>query len=180
MKVTNLTGTEPSDQRKWVIHVVVEDNPTSLFRIVSMLRHLGLDIASLSADFRSSENVMEITIVSRSALIHIDHIVKQLGRSVDLISVWAKTEAEIILAQVAIARIEKQKFVDRVASEQLINGNIKVVASYEDSLVVTICDSPSNIDKTIDNLMSDASLLEFAVGGTITMKFHPLTETSEA
>jgi acetolactate synthase-1/3 small subunit len=156
-----------------MISAIVEDRPGVLFKVTSLIRRRGFNIATITVGGSEKENISRITITMRGAPRVVEQLVKQLSKIPDIIKIIELTPDEAVyreLAMVKVAAEEPAKRSDILNYISIFRG--RVIDASTDSLVIEIVGNPTKISAFLD-LMRSFGVVELARTGTVALARGP-------
>jgi len=128
--------------------VLMQDRPGVLNRAVSMFRRRGYNIASLSVGHTETPGVSRMTIVVESD--HVEQVVKQLYRLVEVLKVSDVTSEPVVEREMALIKLHvpSQQRAEIVALTEVFAAKIVDVAV--NTMVIEMTGGPAKVENFID------------------------------
>ena len=128
--------------------VLMQDRPGVLNRAVSMFRRRGYNIASLSVGHTETPGVSRMTIVVESD--HVEQVVKQLYRLVEVLKVSDVTGEPVVEREMALIKLHvpSQQRAEIVALTEVFAAKIVDVAV--NTMVIEMTGGPAKVENFID------------------------------
>jgi acetolactate synthase-1/3 small subunit len=157
------------DEDLHLISAIVEDRPGVLFKVTSLIRRRGFNIATITVGGTEKENISRITITMRGAPRVVEQMVKQLSKIPDVIKIIELTPAEAVYRELAMVKVTAQepgKRSDILSYISIFRG--RVIDVSKDTLVIEIVGNPNKVNAFID-LMKGFGIVELARTGTVAL-----------
>lgn len=162
-----------------MISAIVEDRPGVLFKVTSLIRRRGFNIATITVGGTEKENVSRITITMRGAPRVVEQMVKQLSKIPDVIKIIELTPEDAVYRELAMVKVTAQ---DPARRSDVLNYisifRARVIDASRDSLVIEIVGSPNKINAFLD-LMKGFGIVELARTGTVALARGPRSSREE-
>lgn len=128
--------------------VLMQDRPGVLNRAVSMFRRRGYNIASLSVGHTETTGVSRMTVVVESD--HVEQVVKQLYRLVEVLKVSDVTDDPVVEREMALVKLHvpSQQRAEVVALTEVFGAKIVDVAV--NAMVIEMTGGPAKVENFID------------------------------
>lgn len=128
--------------------VLMQDHPGVLNRAVSMFRRRGYNIASLSVGHTETPGVSRMTVVVESD--HVEQVVKQLYRLVEVLKVSDITDDAVVEREMALVKLHvpSQQRAEVVALTEVFGAKIVDVAV--NTMIIEMTGGPAKVENFID------------------------------
>jgi len=157
------------DRDLHIISATVEDRPGVLFKVTSLIRRRGFNIATITVGSTEKEKVSRITITMGGDVRVVEQLVKQLSKIPDVVKITELTLDESVYRELALVKVvaqDQQKRSDILNYLTIFRG--RVIDASKDSLIVEIVGSPGKIDAFLD-LMKSFGIAEMARTGMVAL-----------
>jgi len=131
-----------------ILVVLMQDHPGVLNRAVSMFRRRGYNIASLAVGHTETAGVSRMTVVVESD--HVEQVVKQLYRLVEVLKVSDVTDDPTVEREMALVKLHvpSQQRAEIVALAEVFGA--KIVDVSVTAMVIEMTGGPAKVDNFID------------------------------
>lgn len=131
-----------------ILVVLMQDHPGVLNRTVSMFRRRGYNIASLAVGHTETTGVSRMTVVVESD--HVEQVVKQLYRLVEVLKVSDVTDDPTVEREMALVKLHvlSQQRAEIVALAEVFGA--KIVDVSVNAMVIEMTGGPAKVDNFID------------------------------
>jgi acetolactate synthase-1/3 small subunit len=151
---------------KHTLLALLEDHPGALHRAISLFRRRAFNIESIAVGASEAAGVSRMTLVVDAS--HVEQVVKQLDRLIDVLQVRDVTREATLERETALLRLlvpdgQRQEI---VALCSVFGGRVLDVGS--NSMVLELTGRPSDVDHFID-LVRPFGLKELTRTGRIAM-----------
>jgi acetolactate synthase-1/3 small subunit len=151
---------------KHTIVALIQDHPGALNRAVSLFRRRGFNIHSIVVGPSETPDISRMTLVVEAE--HVEQVVKQLYRIIEVTKVTDVTHAHVLQRELALLKVHapQRSRPEVVALAQAFQARILDTGSH--SMILELTDAPAAIDRFI-NLLKPFGLKELARTGRIAM-----------
>ncbi len=148
------------------IAALMQDHPGALNRAISLFRRRGFNIHSIAVGPSETPGIARMTLVVDAQ--HVEQVVKQLNRLIDVIKVCDLTDQRTLERETALIKVHAPpgSRADIVALCSIFHARILDAGSR--SLVIELTDTPATLDRFTD-LVRPFGLKEMARTGQIAM-----------
>ncbi|MCD8355559.1 MAG: acetolactate synthase small subunit [Clostridia bacterium] len=139
---------------KYIISALVQNNSGVLARVSSLFGRRGFNIYSLTVSPTVDETISRITIVVLGDEYTLDQVLKQMQKLEECIEVSHINEDEAFCRELALIKIAGDEAERESVREVCALYQAKVVDSSEESIIIRVSGTPSQIDtflSIIDN-----------------------------
>jgi acetolactate synthase-1/3 small subunit len=134
--------------KKHTIVALVQDRPGVLSRFVGLIRRRGFNIESLAVGHSETPEISRITLVVESD--HVEQVVKQLYRLIEVIKVSDVTDDPTVEREMVLVKVHSTPSTrtDIISLANVFNA--KVVDIGTNSMIVEMTGTPSKVENFID------------------------------
>ena len=101
-----MTKNNKENERKHTISVMVENRPGVLARVAGLFARRGFNINSLAVSATEDPEISRMTIVTKGDEAHLEQVIKQLNKLVDVISISDHTKDDRLEREIALLKIQ--------------------------------------------------------------------------
>jgi acetolactate synthase-1/3 small subunit len=146
-----------------IISALVEDRPGVLFKVASLIRRRGFNIATITV------GGTEITITMRGNPAIVEQLVKQLSKIPDVIKISELDPEDSAFRELALVKVSATDPAKRSDILNYINiFRARVIDASKDSLVIEVVGQPRKIQAFLD-LMKGFGIIEMAKTGIVAL-----------
>jgi acetolactate synthase-1/3 small subunit len=157
------------DEGLHIISAIVEDRPGVLFKVTSLIRRRGFNIATITVGSTEKEKVSRITMTMEGDVRIVEQLIKQLSKIPDVVKITELTPTESVYRELAIVKVSAQ---DQAKRSDILNYITifrgRVIDASKDSLIIEIVGSPNKINAFLD-LMKSFGIAELARTGMVAL-----------
>ncbi|MGA2572786.1 MAG: acetolactate synthase small subunit [Candidatus Methanomethylicaceae archaeon] len=157
------------DEGLHIISAIVEDRPGVLFKVTSLIRRRGFNIATITVGSTEKEKVSRITMTMGGDVRIVEQLIKQLSKIPDVVKITELTPTESVYRELAIVKVSAQ---DQAKRSDILNYITifrgRVIDASKDSLIIEIVGSPNKINAFLD-LMKSFGIAELARTGMVAL-----------
>ncbi|MDI9644355.1 MAG: acetolactate synthase small subunit [Candidatus Verstraetearchaeota archaeon] len=152
-----------------IISAIVEDRPGVLFKVTSLIRRRGFNIATITVGSTEKERISRITITMRGNPAIVEQLVKQLSKIPDVLKISELEPDESAFRELALIKVSATDPTKRWDILNYINiFRARVIDASKDSLVVEIVGQPKKIQAFLE-LMKGFGVIEMAKTGIVAL-----------
>jgi acetolactate synthase-1/3 small subunit len=157
------------DEDLHIISAIVEDRPGVLFKVTSLIRRRGFNIATITVGSTEKEKVSRITMTMEGDVRIVEQLIKQLSKIPDVVKITELAPAESVYRELAMVKVSAQ---DQAKRSDILNYITifrgRVIDASKDSLIIEIVGSPDKINAFLD-LMKSFGIAELARTGMVAL-----------
>ena len=153
---------------KYVLSIVVDNNPNVMARVSSMFARRRFNMTSVTAAQTSDPNVSVITIVTEGDAHVLDQAIKQTRKLQEVRSITLLPRNESLLSETIMIRLSFDDKNISLIKDIVEVYRAKIIDLTSSSMVVQLTGKPSKIDGFIE-VMSPYQVLEMCRSGIIGM-----------
>lgn len=160
---------EPAPE-KHTISVLVENRPGVLARVSGLFARRGFNIDSLAVCATEDPAVSRMTVVTRGDSRHLEQIVKQLDKLIDVITILDHTHDDLIEREIALVKVHAT-VANRSEIMQLatvFHAEVDHISPQEETMILEVTGEATKIDAFLETL-SKFEIEELVRTGTIAM-----------
>jgi acetolactate synthase-1/3 small subunit len=169
VNVQPLNAPQPAT-RKHTISVLVENRPGVLARVSSLFARRGFNINSLAVSATQDPDVSRMTIVTMGDERHLNQVIKQLDKLIDVITIYDHTEDDLVEREIALIKL-RATLANRMEIMQLaqvFRAEIVSISPKEETVILEIMGEEQRIDTFMETL-GKFEVLEFVRTGKIAL-----------
>jgi acetolactate synthase-1/3 small subunit len=152
-----------------IISALVEDRPGVLFKVASLIRRRGFNIATITVGGTEKDNISRITITMRGNPAIVEQLVKQLSKIPDVIKISELDPEDSAFRELALVKVSATDPAKRSDILNYINiFRARVIDASKDSLVIEVVGQPRKIQAFLD-LMKGFGIIEMAKTGIVAL-----------
>lgn len=157
------------DEDLHIISAIVEDRPGVLFKVTSLIRRRGFNIATITVGSTEKEKVSRITMTMGGDIRIVEQLIKQLSKIPDVVKITELIPADSVYRELAMVKVTAQ---DQAKRSDILNYITifrgRVIDASKDSLIIEIVGSPNKINAFLD-LMKSFGIAELARTGMVAL-----------
>jgi acetolactate synthase-1/3 small subunit len=157
------------DEDLHIISAIVEDRPGVLFKVTSLIRRRGFNIATITVGSTEKEKVSRITMTMEGDVRIVEQLIKQLSKIPDVVKITELIPADSVYRELAMVKVTAQ---DQVKRSDILNYITifrgRVIDASMDSLIIEIVGSPNKINAFLE-LMKSFGIAELARTGMVAL-----------
>ena len=153
---------------KYVLSIVVDNNPNVMARVSSMFARRRFNMTSVTAAQTSDPNVSVITIVTEGDAHVLDQAVKQTRKLQEVKSITLLPRNESLLSETIMIRLAFDDKNISLIKDIVEVYRAKIIDLTSSSMVVQLTGKPSKIDGFLE-VMSPYNIIEMCRSGIIGM-----------
>jgi len=156
--------------RKHTISVLVENKPGVLARVSSLFARRGFNIASLAVSSTEDSEISRMTIVTQGDEGHLEQVIKQLNKLIDVITILDHTEDDLISREVALvkvhATVDNRSEIMQLAT--VFRGEVVSLSPREETMILEVTGEEDKIEAFLESL-SKFKVIEMVRTGKIAL-----------
>lgn len=125
-----------NEMKEYTLSVLTEDKPGLLNRLTIIFSRRKINIESLNVSSTEVIGVSRYTLVVTETREHLDKVVKQIRRLVDVLGAFVYDEHQISYREIALYKISTQVFESTNVIEALIRNNGARIVSADQNHVI--------------------------------------------
>jgi acetolactate synthase-1/3 small subunit len=157
------------DEDLHIISAIVEDRPGVLFKVTSLIRRRGFNIATITVGRTEKDKVSRITMTMEGDVRIVEQLIKQLSKIPDVVKITELTPTESVYRELAMVKVSAK---DQATRSDILNYITifrgRVIDASKDSLIIEIVGVPNKIDAFLD-LMKSFGIAELARTGMVAL-----------
>jgi acetolactate synthase-1/3 small subunit len=157
------------DEDLHIISAIVEDRPGVLFKVTSLIRRRGFNIATITVGSTEKEKVSRITMTMEGDVRIVEQLIKQLSKIPDVVKITELIPADSVYRELAMVKVTAQ---DQAKRSDILNYITifrgRVIDASMDSLIIEIVGSPNKINAFLE-LMKSFGIAELARTGMVAL-----------
>ncbi len=138
---------EEKEEKRYIISIIVENQPGVLYRASNMFRKRGFNIDSISVGPTERKDLARMTITINGDDTTVEQLVKQLSKLIDVIKISVLNSKNTVVRELALVKLHVP---DAKARSDVINyANIfrgRIIDVTPGSMVVEVTGTPDKID----------------------------------
>ncbi|MCG3723408.1 acetolactate synthase small subunit [Vibrio cincinnatiensis] len=154
---------------RYIISLLLENQPGALSRVVGLFSQRGYNIETLNVSPTDDETLSRLTITTTSDEMQLEQIQKQLHKLIDVLKVQEVSEFEHIERELMLVKVKASGFaraeVKRTAD--IFRGQIVDVTSAQ--YTVQLTGTSDKLDAFIDAISEITDVIEVARSGVVGM-----------
>jgi acetolactate synthase-1/3 small subunit len=157
------------DEDLHIISAIVEDRPGVLFKVTSLIRRRGFNIATITVGSTEKDKVSRITMTMGGDVRIVEQLIKQLSKIPDVVKITELNPAESVYRELAMVKVtarDQTKRSDILNYLTIFRG--RVIDASKDSLIIEIVGNPNKINAFLD-LMKSFGIAELARTGMVAL-----------
>ena len=96
---------DKGDEKKYILSLLVQNEPGVLSRIVGLFSGRGFNIESLCVAETTDQHISRITLVTKGDIVIVEQVKKQLNKLVDVIKVLDFTSTPFVQREMALIKV---------------------------------------------------------------------------
>lgn len=157
-------------ERKHTVSVMVENKPGVLARVAGLFARRAFNINSLAVSATQEEGISRMTIVTRGDDAHLEQVIKQLNKLVDVITIYDHTGDDLVEREAALVKLRADVH-NRSEIMQLatvFGGEIVSISPSDETMIVEVTGEEAKVDAFLETL-SKFEILELVRTGKIAL-----------
>jgi acetolactate synthase-1/3 small subunit len=150
-----------------IIGILLQNEAGALARVAGMFSSRGYNIESLSVAPTDDPTVSRLTLVTRGSDLVIQQIVNQLNKLVDVVRVEDMTQGEHIERELLLVKLRADAGGQDAVRSYVVSTGGRVLNTSEDSFIVELLGSESEVSGFIAELSRLAELIEVVRSGAL-------------
>lgn len=150
-----------------IIGILLQNEAGALARVAGMFSSRGYNIESLSVAPTDDPTVSRLTLVTRGSDLVIQQIVNQLNKLVDVVRVEDMTQGEHIEHELLLVKLRADAGRQDAVRSYVFSTGGRVLNTSEDSFIVELLGSESEVSGFIAELSRLAELIEVVRSGAL-------------
>ena len=159
-----------NDIRKHTLSVLVENRPGVLARVSGLFARRGYNIDSLAVSATENPTISRMTMVTMGDDRHLEQVIKQLDKLIDVINVFDHTGDDLIEREISLikikATVKNRSEIMQIAS--VFKAEIASISSREQTMILELTGDSNKVDAFLETL-SKFSILEMVRTGTVAL-----------
>ncbi len=152
-----------------IISALVEDRPGVLFKVTSLIRRRGFNIATITVGSTEKDKISRITITTRGNPAVVEQLVKQLSKIPEVLKISELDPDDSAFRELALIKVSAVESLKRSDILNYINiFRARVIDVSKDSLVIEVVGQPKKIQAFLD-LMKGFGIIEMAKTGIVAL-----------
>ncbi|MGQ9469076.1 MAG: acetolactate synthase small subunit [Nitrososphaerales archaeon] len=156
---------EEKEEKRYIISIIVENQPGVLYRASNMFRRRGFNIDSISVGPTERKDLARMTITINGNDATVEQLVKQLGKLIDVIKVSVLNTKNTVVRELALVKLHAA---DAKTRSDIINyANVfksRIIDATAGSMILEIIGTPEKIEAFL-NLATTFGIKEIARTG---------------
>lgn len=162
------------EENLYTVSVYTENNVGLLNRVSSIFLRRKVNIESLTTSQSEIENVNRFVIVVRTSEFHIEKIVKQLEKQIEVIKAFYHTDDEMIYQESALYKMKSDSLFDERHIQNIIKeSHAQIVTVKRDYFVIEKTGRRNETEKLYNDL-APYGLMQFVRSGRIAVSKEPM------
>lgn len=159
-----------NDIRKHTISVLVENRPGVLARVAGLFARRGYNIDSLAVSATEDTSISRMTMATVGNDQHLEQVVKQLNKLVEVITVFDHTGDNLIEREIALIKIKttpkNRSEIMQLAS--VFKAEVASISSKDETMILELTGDTDKVDALLDTL-SKFTILEMVRTGSVAL-----------
>lgn len=158
------------DIRKHTISVLVENRPGVLARVAGLFARRGYNIDSLAVSATEDATISRMTIATVGDDRHLEQVVKQLNKLVEVITVFDHTGDDLIEREIALIKIKAtpKNRIEIMQLASVFKAEIASISSRDETMILELTGDSDKVDALLDTL-SKFTILEMVRTGSVAL-----------
>lgn len=159
-----------NDIRKHTISVLVENRPGVLARVAGLFARRGYNIDSLAVSATDQPDISRMTLVTMGDDRHLEQIIKQLNKLIEVITVLDHTGDDLIEREIALIKI-KATLKNRGEIMQLatvFHAEVASISPREETMILELTGDADKVDAFLETL-AKFNILEMVRTGSVAL-----------
>lgn len=152
------------------ISVLVENRPGVLARVSGLFARRGFNIDSLAVSATEDPSISRMTVVTKGDENHLEQIIKQLDKLVDVITILDHTDDDLIKREIALvklrATLESRSEIMQLAT--VFRADVVSISPREETMIVEITGETERVDAFLETL-AKFKILEMVRTGQVAL-----------
>lgn len=157
-------------ERKHTISVLVENRPGVLARVAGLFARRGFNIDSLAVSATEDPAVSRMTVVTVGDARHLNQVIKQLNKLIDVIHIFDHTEDELVEREIALikvhATVDSRSEIMQLAS--VFHASVASISPRDETMILEVTGEENTIDAFLETL-TKFEILELVRTGRIAL-----------
>ncbi len=159
-----------NDALKHTISVLVENRPGVLARVAGLFARRGFNIDSLAVCATEDPTISRMTIVTTGAETHLQQVIKQLNKLVDVINILDHTKDDLIEREIALvklrATVKTRGEIMQLAT--VFHAEVVSISPVAETIIVEVTGEASKVDAFLETL-AKFKILELVRTGKVAL-----------
>lgn len=156
--------------RKHTLSVLVENRPGVLARVSGLFARRGYNIDSLAVSATENPTISRMTMVTMGDDRHLEQVIKQLDKLIDVINVIDHTGDDLIEREITLIKLKatskNRSEIMQIAS--VFKADIASISSRDQTMILELTGDSNKVDAFLETL-SKFSILEMVRTGTVAL-----------
>lgn len=154
---------------RYIISLLLENQPGALSRVVGLFSQRGYNIETLNVSPTDDETLSRLTITTTSDEMQLEQIQKQLHKLIDVLKVQEVSEFEHIERELMLVKVKASGFAraEVKRTTDIFRGQIVDVTSAQ--YTVQLTGTSDKLDAFIDAISEITDVIEVARSGVVGM-----------
>lgn len=156
--------------RKHTLSVLVENRPGVLARVSGLFARRGYNIDSLAVSATENPTISRMTMVTMGDDRHLEQVIKQLDKLIDVINVIDHTGDDLIEREISLIKLKatskNRSEIMQIAS--VFKAEIASISSRDQTMILELTGDSNKVDAFLETL-SKFSILEMVRTGTVAL-----------
>ncbi|MEE8397082.1 MAG: acetolactate synthase small subunit [bacterium] len=152
------------------ISVLVENRPGVLARVSGLFARRGFNIDSLAVSATEDPTISRMTVVTTGDERHLEQIIKQLDKLIDVINILDHTGEDLIKREIALVKVratlENRSEIMQLAT--VFRAAVASISPREETMIVEITGESERVDAFLETL-ANFKILELVRGGQVAL-----------
>lgn len=158
----------------YTVSIYTENNVGLLNRVSSIFLKRKVNIESLTTSQSEIENVNRFVIVAKTSKFHIENIVKQLEKQIEVIRAFYHTDDEMIYQESALYKMKSDSLFDERHIQNIIkDSHAQIVTVKRDYFVIEKTGRRNETEQLYKDL-APYGLMQFVRSGRIAVSKEPM------
>lgn len=156
--------------RKHTISVLVENRPGVLTRVAGLFARRGYNIDSLAVSATEDPTISRMTMVTMGDSRHLEQMIKQLQKLIEVIKVFDHTGDDLIEREIALIKLKatskSRNEIMQIAA--VFKAEIASISPKEQTIILELTGDSDSVDAFLETL-SNFPILELVRTGTVAL-----------
>lgn len=156
--------------RKRTISVLVENRPGVLTRVAGLFARRGYNIDSLAVSATEDPTISRMTMVTMGDRRHLEQVIKQLNKLIEVINVFDHTGDDLIEREIALIKLKatskNRNEIMQIAA--VFKAEIASISPKEQTIILELTGDSDSVDAFLETL-SNFPILELVRTGTVAL-----------
>ena len=157
-------------EQKHTISVLVENRPGVLARVSGLFARRGFNIASLAVSATEDPEISRMTIVTTGDESHLQQVIKQLNKLIDVIKIFDHTGEDLVEREIALikvhATVENRSEIMQLAT--VFRGDVVSLSPREETMIIEVTGEENKIEAFLES-MTKFKIMEMVRTGKIAL-----------